>query len=57
MTISRSYARGVERALALFGWRPYRCLTCHHRFYDRPVQGAALTPADRLRDPTPPPQA
>jgi hypothetical protein len=38
MTISRSSTRGVERVLVLIGWRPYRCLACHRRFYDRPVR-------------------
>ena len=43
--------RGIERwLLALVGHRPYRCLDCGHRFFDRPLAsrvGRAITGAPR----------
>jgi hypothetical protein len=56
LTIAPGNVRGLgDRILALVGWRPYRCLSCHRRFYDRPSATGVLVPAGRLwrRDQTP----
>jgi hypothetical protein len=53
----RTPRSGVERLRAtLTGRRPYRCLGCGRRFYDRPANSAlpeAAAPASATLDPPP----
>ena len=35
--VARSSLGVADRLMKLFGRRPYRCLTCNKRFYDRSV--------------------
>jgi len=39
--VARSSLGVVGRLVKLFGRRPYRCLTCHKRFYDRSLAPAS----------------
>ena len=39
--VARSSLGVVDRLVKLFGHRPYRCLTCHKRFYDRSLAPAS----------------
>jgi len=39
--VARSALGRVDRLLKLLGRRPYRCLTCNKRFYDRSLASSA----------------
>ena len=39
--VARSSLGVVDRLMKLFGRRPYRCLTCNKRFYDRSIAAAS----------------
>jgi hypothetical protein len=39
--VARSALSLLDRARLLLGWRPYRCLACDRRFYDRSVAAGA----------------